>query len=263
MSMVATRDLEEICVQKLAARLRIYRLRTGWSLEELAERAGVSRSTLHHLEHGTTPHPRLLTLHRLAKAFGVDVEHLVSPGTGEGPAEPGATFDPLHARSGGFSPVTPAADSESAPLPRLFPNRSCQGSLGAPLGARNSPQSDGGSHDGAELPRGGRTRACGGEWDEGWEGRELAGGLAEHEPGLFRDWTRADWALWESRVASLGEVGLVRLREAAREVNRHRETRLQLQAVLNSPLAGVATQLIQTLFETACQGSAAGPAPPA
>jgi hypothetical protein len=83
------------------------------------------------------------------------------------------------------------------------------------------------------------------------------------EPGLFRDWTWADWALWETHLSSLGDVGLDRLRETAREVNRHRETRWQLQALLRSPLAGVATQLIQTLFETACRGPAAGHAPPA
>jgi hypothetical protein len=87
--------------------------------------------------------------------------------------------------------------------------------------------------------------------------------LGEVEPGLFRDWTGADWALWETHLASMGEVGLDRVRQAACEVNRQRETRRQLQALLRSPLAGVATQLIQTLFETACWGTQVGHVPPA
>lgn len=235
MSPVATLDSETICARKLAAGIRAQRLRTGWSLEELAERAGVSRSTLHHLEHGTTQHPRLLTLHRLAKAFGVEVEVL---------ATPGAPMD--------FSGRRPAADSPPAEGSRASPGgrepgewgEAVERSWGLPASAEESPL--------------GRRELPGGVGPSG-----LAGGLAADEPDLFRDWTWADWALWQAHLSSLGEGGLDRVREAASEVNRHRETRQQLQAVLRSPLAQVATQLIQTLFDTACRGAVGGQVPPA
>jgi transcriptional regulator with XRE-family HTH domain len=235
MSPVATLESETICAQKLAAGIRAQRLRTGWSLEELAERAGVSRSTLHHLEHGTTQHPRLLTLHRLAKAFGVEVEEL---------APSGATWD--------FSGVGPAADFSSAE--------------GSPASGGSREQGEWG--EAAERARGkmaagtgnspGNGVGLGGVGPSG-----VAGGLAAVEPGLFRDWTWADWVLWETHLSSLGEAGLDRVREAACEVNRNRETRQQLQAVLRSPLAAVATQRIQTLFDTACRGALGGQVPPA
>lgn len=238
MSPVATLDKETICAQKLAAGIRAQRLRTGWSLEELAERAGVSRSTLHHLEHGTTQHPRLLTLHRLARAFGVEVEVFAPPGAPLG--------------FGGFGPggMGSAADSN-----RAEGSRSSRG--GQERGERE--ESAEGTRQklaagGGNLP--GRAEPSGGHGPNG-----MPGGLPAVEPGLFRDWTWADWALWETHVSSLGEVGLERVREAACEVNRHRETRQQLQAVLGSPLAAVATQLIQTLFDTACRGL--GQVPPA
>lgn len=235
MSPVATLDSETICARKLAAGIRAQRLRTGWSLEELAERAGVSRSTLHHLEHGTTQHPRLLTLHRLAKAFGVEVEVLVPPGT------------PLD-----FGGLPPAADSPPAEGSRTSRGGREPGDWGA--AAERARETTAAAEENAP----GRREIPGGVGPSG-----LAGGLPAVEPGLFRDWTWADWAWWESHLSSLGEGGLDRVREAASEVNRHRETRQQLQAVLRSPLAQVATQLIQTLFDTACQGAVRGQVPPA
>lgn len=68
-----------ICVRTLAQRLQTLRLKAGWRLEDVADRAGISRSTLYHLERGTTPHPRSATVHRLAEAYGVPIESLISP----------------------------------------------------------------------------------------------------------------------------------------------------------------------------------------
>ncbi len=58
---------------------RIFRLRDerGWSQTELARRAGVSRTTLSHLEAGVTRSPSSPTLRRLARALDVTVYGLV------------------------------------------------------------------------------------------------------------------------------------------------------------------------------------------
>ncbi len=68
-----------ISTHALAQRLQTLRLKMGWRLEEVADRAGVSRSTLYHLERGTTANPRSATVHRLAEAYGVEVERLIAP----------------------------------------------------------------------------------------------------------------------------------------------------------------------------------------
>jgi transcriptional regulator with XRE-family HTH domain len=251
MSPVATVDLETICVQKLAARIRIHRLRTGWSLEELAERAGVSRSTLHHLEHGTTQHPRLLTLHRLAKAFGVEVEMLAPPGDAWESDGPGSEGDSVRPQGSGAVRVGPVAGLATYRPQRNSPILAC---LGESWG--QNAQRTGGNAAAAGEDSSGLFEIAGSCVPSG-----IAGDLTVVEPELFRDWTWADWALWESQLTSLGEGGLDRVREAASEVNRHRETRQQLQALLRSPLAPVATQLIQTLFESACRGALGGQVP--
>ncbi len=49
----------------------------GWSQSELARQAGISRTTVVVTEIGKTK-PRLPTLRRLARAFGVTVDELVS-----------------------------------------------------------------------------------------------------------------------------------------------------------------------------------------
>src|SRR5215203_1380400 len=59
---------------------RVFELRDarGWSQVELAERAGINPATVTHVETGKVQ-PRLGTLRRLARAFGVDVEELSPP----------------------------------------------------------------------------------------------------------------------------------------------------------------------------------------
>jgi len=53
------------------------RLRRGWTREELARKAGVSRTTLFYLERGGTQHPRLSTLKRLAETLDLDFHRLM------------------------------------------------------------------------------------------------------------------------------------------------------------------------------------------
>ncbi len=61
---------------------RIFELRTaaGWGQRDLAREANVSPTTIVHIETGQVPEPRLSTLRKLSKAFGLgSVEELTNP----------------------------------------------------------------------------------------------------------------------------------------------------------------------------------------
>lgn len=74
----------------LMHRLRRLRLQRGWNVEELARRAGISRTTMYLLETGKTAMPRAKTLQQIAETLGVDVEEL-APGWAA--ATPGGDAD--------------------------------------------------------------------------------------------------------------------------------------------------------------------------
>jgi transcriptional regulator with XRE-family HTH domain len=61
----------------LAQRLVSLRAAAGWSLDELAERSGISRATLSRLERGETS-PSTQLLHRLARAHGITLSRLLA-----------------------------------------------------------------------------------------------------------------------------------------------------------------------------------------
>jgi transcriptional regulator with XRE-family HTH domain len=62
----------------IAALIRSGRLRKGLNQSELAEQAGVSRTTLHQLERGAVQEPRAKTLSRIAAALDLPPESLAS-----------------------------------------------------------------------------------------------------------------------------------------------------------------------------------------
>src|SRR5438128_2102589 len=66
----------QFCPHELAKQLRTLRLRKGWNMDRVAAAAGISRTTLHHLERGAVARPRAATLHRLARVLDVPVERL-------------------------------------------------------------------------------------------------------------------------------------------------------------------------------------------
>lgn len=73
-----TRTPEETAaLERLGKRIRARRKAKGWSVLELAQRAGVSFEHLHTLERGGKHKPRDYTLRRIAKALGVSVETLL------------------------------------------------------------------------------------------------------------------------------------------------------------------------------------------
>ncbi|MEW6180492.1 MAG: helix-turn-helix transcriptional regulator [Chloroflexota bacterium] len=56
-------------------RLEQYRLQKGWTQQELAQKAGVTRQTIISLENGRY-NPSILLAFRLARLFGVPIEEL-------------------------------------------------------------------------------------------------------------------------------------------------------------------------------------------
>jgi len=65
-----------MAVQKIAMRIKALRTKRGWSQEELASRAGITRGYLARVETGRHE-PTLTTLGKLAKALRVKVSALV------------------------------------------------------------------------------------------------------------------------------------------------------------------------------------------
>ena len=69
--------IEDSINQRIGARIRIERESRGWSLTELAERAGVSRAMIHKIERGESS-PTATLLGRLSGAFGISMSMLMA-----------------------------------------------------------------------------------------------------------------------------------------------------------------------------------------
>jgi transcriptional regulator with XRE-family HTH domain len=97
----------------LAKRVRDIRYAKGWGLDELANRAEISKTALYQIENGKTGLPRAATLRRIAAALEVPIEKLLL-GL-EAAAEPAASQSEAPGRR---RPQYPDdwARSEGAPL---------------------------------------------------------------------------------------------------------------------------------------------------
>ena len=69
----------------IGARLFELREERGWSQTETARKAGVSQTTIVHVETGQV-RPRMATLRRLAKGLGITVEELIDAPLAVAPA---------------------------------------------------------------------------------------------------------------------------------------------------------------------------------
>ncbi len=69
----------------IGARLFEIREKRGLTQTELARRSGVSQTTIVHVETGQV-RPRMATLRRLAKGFGITVEELIDVPLAAAPA---------------------------------------------------------------------------------------------------------------------------------------------------------------------------------
>ena len=72
-----------LVMDSLGARLREFRRARALTQEELAEKAGVSPSTIVDIERGKHE-PQIRTLRKLARAFGVQPKELVKTGSSDG-----------------------------------------------------------------------------------------------------------------------------------------------------------------------------------
>ena len=75
----------EALARTIGLRVRSGRLGLGWTLDQLAQRSGVSRRMLVNVEQGAT-NPSIATLLRLADALGIGLPALVDPGADDGRA---------------------------------------------------------------------------------------------------------------------------------------------------------------------------------
>ena len=102
---------------RLAARLASLRSERGWSLDTLAERSGVSRTTLSRLERGETS-PTASLLGRLCTAYGRTMSRLIAETEAEAPqhlraADQTTWTDPETGfRRRGVSPPAAGLDAE-------------------------------------------------------------------------------------------------------------------------------------------------------
>ena len=71
------KSIEDSINQRISERIRIERESRGWSLTELAERAGVSRAMIHKIERGESS-PTATLLGRLSGAFGISMSTLIA-----------------------------------------------------------------------------------------------------------------------------------------------------------------------------------------
>lgn len=69
--------IEDNLNQRISARIRIERESRGWSLNDLAERAGASRAMIHKIERGESS-PTASMLGRLSGAFGISMSTLIA-----------------------------------------------------------------------------------------------------------------------------------------------------------------------------------------
>lgn len=85
-------------VSLIGERVRARRTARGWTLDELAQRSGVSRRMLVNVEQGVT-NASIATLLRLSEALSIGLPDLVAPSDGQAPIDvrPAGTGSPLWA----------------------------------------------------------------------------------------------------------------------------------------------------------------------
>lgn len=208
----------------LGERLQILRLRHGWNMDEVAAAAGISRTTLFHLERGEIERPRASTLHKLAQVFQIPVEDFQRLGTGR------------PARLPGRRSMTEEAEADPV-IPRT--GRLPLSGGDGPACETNDPIARG-SDSGLAL-----------EARQAFDRRTnpVVTEVAAEAPELFSGWTADDWDELYSQFATGGALREEGVRITAARINHDRETLYRLRVVLQTHLADVAAGMVDTLYQ--------------
>lgn len=100
--------------------IRAARLRKGWNQLVLADKAGVSRTTLYQLERGAIPAPRFATLYRLATALEIPVTWLTPEALSETAVDVSDQTEARQAAAELDRQTNPYVDAVRSQYPQVF-----------------------------------------------------------------------------------------------------------------------------------------------
>jgi transcriptional regulator with XRE-family HTH domain len=80
-------DTTKISLEKLGEKVRFLRQGKGWSLQELAERSGVSKAYLSDLENGSAGRPNIQYVYAISVALEVTLDQLLQDAAGAKPVK--------------------------------------------------------------------------------------------------------------------------------------------------------------------------------
>jgi transcriptional regulator with XRE-family HTH domain len=218
----------------IAGLIREGRLRKGLNQDDLAQQAGVSRTTLHHLERGAVQKPRASTLARLATVLDLDPDllwHSWQQRDLVSRDEPGA-------RAAAADPVLPVAAADDSVIPE------------ATLAKARPLQDD---RVQGEL--------AGFDWGTNRAAREFL----EQNPAFLADFTPEERDMLVSQVGVGGGLTAAGVRQAADRIREDRETISQLHVILQTHLRGATQQVIAGLYRSVAilpEAGSASPLPP-
>lgn len=198
-------------VVRLAQSLQGLRLERGWNMDHVATQAGISRTTLFHLENAEIRRPRASTLHKLAGAFNVPVAQLLQVQGSHG--------------------VSPSVEPTSAPCAAV----------------KDEPRSSGKT---SFMPRSSEPAFDENkrrEFDRATN--PIVQEVASIDPGLFAGWTEDEWDELYSQFATGGALREEGVRITAARINHDRETLYRLRVLLQTHLAEVAAGMVNTLYD--------------
>lgn len=237
-------------VSALGARLQSLRRRRGWIMDHVAAIAGVSRTTLCHLESGKIARPRVSTLQKLARVLEVPVESLVDCESRIADCGLNARESPIDdggSKCAGLD-VRSQRSEVSNPEATFNPGRALCGPDRKPF----NPQSE------IRNPKSKiENRKSAAAFDRSTN--PFVTQIAAERPGLFDGWSPDDWDELYSQFGVGGPLTEEGVLAATSRINLNRDAVYRLRIVMQTHLADVAAALVETLYRQVCVGSPGEP----